>query len=395
MTDSINTNPNYEELHQIDEGARRTIEGSHAGELVTASENEMEEYDELESVLYSISSGKVMMQNKNRYQAYSAAISNEQQVPAVIDHLCKSDRFQKAKNKIYAYRVNQPDQNTHNMELFENYDDDGEDGAGEKLLHLLQKMGVENIFIVVCVWHYRMPGQLGTETYKLIIDRAKDLLTTLHLKVMEAEKLERQQRDSQALVIYDDNTKSQKRIGKKVDPTIYPTTMIPDSSQKSLYSKTSKADNLRPNNFMYGVSHHQKQEIEEDEPLEIDLTEDEYNYAVRMTEYSIRKLTKSHIIELRSILKPHPMVEKVMKMICILRGANAPTWRLAQEYMHEKTFLMELRIIDPVMIKQSVVRKILKLLNQNSNLTPDNVIKYSEGGAIASIMLTWIINLIK
>jgi hypothetical protein len=146
---------------------------------------------------------------------------------------------------------------------------------------------------------------------------------------------------------------------------------------------------------MYGVSHHQKQEIEEDEPLEIDLTEDEYNYAVRMTEYSIRKLTKSHIIELRSILKPHPMVEKVMKMICILRGANAPTWRLAQEYMHEKTFLMELRIIDPVMIKQSVVRKILKLLNQNSNLTPDNVIKYSEGGAIASIMLTWIINLIK
>ena len=35
------------------------------------------------------------------------------------------------------------------MELYENYDDDGEEGAGEKLLHLLQKMGVENIFIVV------------------------------------------------------------------------------------------------------------------------------------------------------------------------------------------------------------------------------------------------------
>ena len=58
-----------------------------------------------------------------------------------------------------------------------------------------------------------MPGQLGTETYKLIIDRAKDLLTTLHLKVMEAERIEREQRSNQALVAYDDNASSQK-IGK-------------------------------------------------------------------------------------------------------------------------------------------------------------------------------------
>lgn len=240
-----------------------------------------------------------------------------------------------------------------------------------------------------------MPGQLGTETYKLIIDRAKDLLTTLHLKVMEAERIEKEHRHSQALVIYDDNIKSQKKFGKKINPTVYPTTMIPDSSQKSLHSRTSKADDLRPNNFMYGVSKTSKQLEEDDEPLEIDLTEDEYNYAVRMTEYSIRKLNKSHIIELRSILKPHPMVEKVLKMVCILRGSNAPTWRQAQEMMNDKTFLMELRLIDPVKIKQNIVKKVLKILSSNPNLTPDQVIKYSEGGAIASILLTWIINLIK
>lgn len=131
-----------------------------------------------------------------------------------MEYLNKRERFQKAKNKIYAYRVNQVDENTNNMELYENYEDDGEEGAGEKLLHLLQKMGVENIFIVVCIWHFRMPGQLGTETYKLIIDRAKDLLTTLHLKVLEAEKLERDQKSSQALVVYDETIKSQKRLGK-------------------------------------------------------------------------------------------------------------------------------------------------------------------------------------
>ena len=37
-----------------------------------------------------------------------------------------------------------------------------------------------------------------------------------------------------------------------------------------------------------------------DENLEIELTEDEFNYAVKMTEHSIRKLTKAHIIELKN-----------------------------------------------------------------------------------------------
>lgn len=70
----------------------------------------------------------------------------------------------------------------------EGFDDSGEEGSGEKLLHLLQKMGVENILILVCIWHHSMPGQNRTDTYKKVIERAKDLLTTLHLKVIEAEK---------------------------------------------------------------------------------------------------------------------------------------------------------------------------------------------------------------
>jgi hypothetical protein len=34
----------------------------------------------------------------------------------------------------------------------EGFDDDGEAGSGEKLLGLLQKMEVENIIVVVCIW---------------------------------------------------------------------------------------------------------------------------------------------------------------------------------------------------------------------------------------------------
>jgi hypothetical protein len=51
-------------------------------------------------------------------------------------------------------------------------------------------MGVENIVVIVTVKHFCMPGELGSELYKMVVDRAKELLTTLHLKVIEAEKLE-------------------------------------------------------------------------------------------------------------------------------------------------------------------------------------------------------------
>lgn len=111
---------------------------------------------------------------------------------------------------------------------------------------------------------------------------------------MEAERLEKEQKENQQIVLYE-NTKSQKQLVKKINPTVYPTHMIPDASQKSLHTKSSKQDEFRPNNFMYGIQKSTIHADEEDEPLEIDLTEDEYNYAVRMTEHSLRRLTKSHI----------------------------------------------------------------------------------------------------
>ncbi len=85
---------------------------------------------------------------------------------------------------------------------------------------------------------------------------------------------------------------------------------------------------------------------EEDDQLEIELTEDEFNYAVKMTEHSIRRLTKGHIIELRNQIKPHILTEKVLNMVCILRGCIAPNWTVAREMMSSMTFKMELMLMD-------------------------------------------------
>ena len=67
----------------------------------------------------------------------------------------------------------------------EGYEDGTEEGCGQKLLGQLQKMGVENILIVVFIWHQRMSG---TTSSTEVLERAKDLLTTLHMKVLQAEQ---------------------------------------------------------------------------------------------------------------------------------------------------------------------------------------------------------------
>jgi hypothetical protein len=92
-----------------------------------------------------------------------------------------------------------------------------------------------------------------------------------------------------------------------------------------------------------------------------------------MTDQSIRKLTKSHIVELRNCVKPpHPLVEKVVSMVSILRGCVAPNWTTAREMMMSMTFKMELMLMDPRLIKQILIKKVIKTLNQNQkSLTPD------------------------
>ena len=102
---------------------------------------------ELKAVIDSISQGKSQLFKKATFQAFSAAISHEDHVVKVQDHLnLVNAKYSQAKNKIIAYRV--IDINAQNG-VSEGFDDDGEEGSGRKLLTLLQKMGIENILVIV------------------------------------------------------------------------------------------------------------------------------------------------------------------------------------------------------------------------------------------------------
>jgi len=86
-------------------------------------------------------------------------------------------------------------------ELVEGFDDDGETGAGEKLLGLLQKMEIENILVIVAVWNIGAqigPSQVkGGELFKVVVDQAKELLNIIHAQITEQENEARRKQDEE------------------------------------------------------------------------------------------------------------------------------------------------------------------------------------------------------
>jgi len=75
-----------------------------------------------------------------------------------------------------------------NNDIIEGYSNDGEEGSGEKLLFLVNRMEVVNILVIVLVWDIAK-NNLGVEFNRLIVNKSRELLNTLHEKVIEAEHL--------------------------------------------------------------------------------------------------------------------------------------------------------------------------------------------------------------
>ena len=51
-----------------------------------------------------------------------------------------------------------------------------------------------------------------------------------------------------------------------------------------------------------------------------DLTEDDVKNSQLEIEESLKEISKANILELRSLAKPHNLVEKVMQIVCALKG---------------------------------------------------------------------------
>lgn len=93
-------------------------------------------------------SGESFTDRRSRFQAFAARVRSLQERDRVLSDLRQSDTLKAATHLMVAYRIQ------HNGQLHENRDDNGETGAGDRMLYLLQKMEVLNVIIVVCLLHF-------------------------------------------------------------------------------------------------------------------------------------------------------------------------------------------------------------------------------------------------
>ena len=90
-------------------------------------------------------------------------------------------KIKKATHNIPIYRYLNEDTN----QIVEYYDDDGEDGAGFRVLCVVQKMKLINLFVMVTRWYGGI--LLHQDRFKRINDAAQILLNQ-HSDVFETQK---------------------------------------------------------------------------------------------------------------------------------------------------------------------------------------------------------------
>ncbi|XP_037036833.1 protein IMPACT homolog [Bradysia coprophila] len=139
----------------------------HEKEVVTSTigSNKAKESKKKE---FSFVTSDPIIDRKSIFQGHATEISSRNDVVLALQQLKVNTKIQRATHNIYAYRIR--DGNI----LQQDCDDDGENQAGSRLLHLLQMTEAENVLIVVSRWYGGI--QLGAARFKHINNAARQAL---------------------------------------------------------------------------------------------------------------------------------------------------------------------------------------------------------------------------
>ena len=113
-------------------------------------------------------SGPAYTDHRSVFVAHVAPLSSPASLPSLLAHIHSHPKLSRATHNMYAYRISSPTYTQSGCE------DDGEDRAGGRLLHLLDAMGVANALVVVSRWYGGV--KLGAERFRIINNVARELL---------------------------------------------------------------------------------------------------------------------------------------------------------------------------------------------------------------------------
>ena len=300
----------------------------------------------MEDLIKSISHGPKSFHGNIRLQAFCANLTSPEQLEELLKHLSQDSKLISVTDKILAFRT----------ESEEGYDDGSTIGAGEKLLHMLERMNIDNIVLMIFLWDYGYIGKLGTDLFKIILDKARDLLLSLHTKSFDNKKDQKKATITSKFFSFNEIPEAKKTQGLKVES--------------------------RSRHFMTD----QHMNFKEKYTNELIVSESELYNAVNQVETALRSLTQSDIIELRTS-SSSPLVMKVLQMVCILKGYNTSTWSNIKEMLDSRTFKIELGMIDVFKISKRQSQIIRNILSDNPKLTPEALSRVSLP---ASTLLSWV-----
>jgi hypothetical protein len=122
----------------------------------------------------NIKHGNVYTEKKSTFVAHVAEVHSVEDVQLFLRELKQDKHIATATHNIVAYRFMKQNKATGEMLVEENRDDDGETGASQPVLFLLQRAQAINVCVVVTRWFGGV--LMGSDRFRVITNVAKDLL---------------------------------------------------------------------------------------------------------------------------------------------------------------------------------------------------------------------------
>ncbi|KAL0021716.1 hypothetical protein WJX79_006455 [Trebouxia sp. C0005] len=155
-----------------------SVPPSTAGDALLAAQLQEEDQEDTRLASNSLAStsgihiihGKPFTRRNSTFQGHLAPISSVDEVDMVMSKLLEDSKTASATHNILGYRVY--DQSSG--KVVQDFHDDGEGGAGIKIMHLLQDSNVRNVLVIVSRWFGGM--LLGPARFMYITDAARGML---------------------------------------------------------------------------------------------------------------------------------------------------------------------------------------------------------------------------
>jgi len=129
-----------------------------------------------------ITTGGTIEDRKSVFQGHTATVKNPEDVKAVISKLYENKKIAHATHNMFAYRIYCQEKQSWLCDC----DDDGEDAAGGRLLHLLEILEAQDTMVVVTRWYGGT--HLGPDRFKHINNAARQVLETAGVILSKEEK---------------------------------------------------------------------------------------------------------------------------------------------------------------------------------------------------------------